>query len=51
MVDFCSIAIEGESPSIKSTSGFDVTFYNSSNSAISRTFDYQAKGYGYLESS
>ena len=30
----------------KSTSGFDVTFYNSSNSAISRTFDYQANGYG-----
>jgi hypothetical protein len=23
-----------------------VTFYNSSNSAISRTFDYQANGYG-----
>ena len=30
----------------KSTSGFDVTFYNSSNTAISRTFDYQANGYG-----
>jgi hypothetical protein len=30
----------------KSTSGFDVTFYNSSNSAISRIFDYQANGYG-----
>jgi len=30
----------------KSISGFDVTFYNSSNSAISKTFDYQANGYG-----
>jgi len=30
----------------KSTSGFDVTFYNSSNAAISRTFDYQVNGYG-----
>jgi len=32
----------------KSTSGFTITFYNSSNSAISRTFDYVAKGYGEL---
>ena len=30
----------------KSTTGFDLTFYNSSNSAISRIFDYQANGYG-----
>jgi len=30
----------------KSTSGFDITFYNSSDTAISRTFDYQANGYG-----
>jgi hypothetical protein len=32
----------------KSASGFTITFYNSSNSAISRTFDYVAKGYGEL---
>ena len=30
----------------KSTSGFDVTFYNSSNVAKSVLFDYQANGYG-----
>ena len=30
----------------KSISGFDITFYNSSNAAISKTFDYQANGYG-----
>jgi hypothetical protein len=30
----------------KSTSGFDLTFYDSTNTAISRTFDYQANGYG-----
>jgi hypothetical protein len=30
----------------KSTNGFDVTFYNSSDVAISKTFDYQVNGYG-----
>ena len=30
----------------KSTDGFDITFYNSSDVAISKTFDYQANGYG-----
>ena len=30
----------------KSVSGFTITFYNSSNSAVSRTFDYVAKGFG-----
>lgn len=30
----------------KSVSGFTITFYNSSDSAVSRTFDYVAKGYG-----
>jgi hypothetical protein len=30
----------------KSTDGFDITFYNSSDVAISRTFDYQANSYG-----
>ena len=30
----------------KSTTGFDITFYDSTNTAISRTFDYQAQGYG-----
>lgn len=30
----------------KSTSGFDVTFYNSSDVAKSISFDYQANGYG-----
>jgi hypothetical protein len=30
----------------KSVSGFTITFYNSSDTAISRTFDYVAKGYG-----
>tara|TARA_R110002153_G_scaffold253948_1_gene412244 strand:+ start:836 stop:3772 length:2937 start_codon:yes stop_codon:yes gene_type:complete len=30
----------------KTVSGFTITFYNSSDSAISRTFDYVAKGYG-----
>jgi|TARA_S200002703_G_scaffold19875_3_gene16173 hypothetical protein len=30
----------------KSVNGFDITFNNSSDTAISRTFDYQANGYG-----
>ena len=30
----------------KSRQSFDITFYNSSNTAISKTFDYQAQGYG-----
>jgi predicted phage tail protein len=30
----------------KSNTGFTITFYNSSNAAVSRTFDYLAKGYG-----
>jgi len=30
----------------KSTDGFDLTFYNSSDVAISKIFDYQANGYG-----
>ena len=30
----------------KTVSGFTITFYNSSSSAVSRTFDYVAKGYG-----
>jgi len=30
----------------KSATGFNIKFYNSSNSIISRSFDYQAKGYG-----
>ena len=30
----------------KSVSGFTITFYNSSNSAVSKTFDYVAKGFG-----
>ena len=30
----------------KSTTGFDITFYDNTNTAISRTFDYQAQGYG-----
>ena len=30
----------------KSVTGFTITFYNSSNSAVSRTFDYVAKGFG-----
>ena len=29
----------------KATTGFDVTFKNSSNSAVSKTFDYIAKGF------
>ena len=29
----------------KTISGFDVTFKNSSNSAVSRTFDFIAKGF------
>ena len=29
----------------KTITGFDVTFKNSSNSAISKTFDYIAKGF------
>lgn len=32
----------------KSASGFTITFYNSSNSIVNRTFDYVAKGYGEL---
>jgi len=30
----------------KSRTGFTITFYNSSDTAVSRTFDYVAKGYG-----
>ena len=30
----------------KSATGFNVIFKDSSNSVVSRTFDYQAKGYG-----
>ena len=30
----------------KSETGFTITFYNSSDVAIDRTFDYVAKGYG-----
>ena len=30
----------------KSATGFTITFYNSSNTAVDRTFDYVAKGYG-----
>lgn len=30
----------------KSNTGFTITFYNSSNVAVSRVFDYMAKGYG-----
>ena len=30
----------------KSATGFTITFYNSSNAAVDRTFDYVAKGYG-----
>ena len=29
----------------KTINGFDVTFKNSSNSAVSRTFDFIAKGF------
>ena len=32
----------------KSASGFTITFYNSGDSVIDRTFDYVAKGYGEL---
>lgn len=32
--------------SSKAKTGFSVTFYNSSNAVVSRTFDYQAIGYG-----
>ena len=32
----------------KSASGFTITFRNSGGSAVSRTFDYVAKGYGEL---
>lgn len=32
--------------SSKSRTGFTITFYNSSDTAVSRTFDYVAKGYG-----
>lgn len=34
----------------KSASGFTITFKNSGGSAVDRTFDYVAKGYGRLES-
>ena len=34
----------------KSVSGFTITFYNSSNSVINRTFDYVAKGFGEIAS-
>jgi hypothetical protein len=30
----------------KSKTGFSLTFYNSSNTIVSRIFDYQAIGYG-----
>lgn len=33
----------------KSASGFTIQFFNSSNTGISRTFDYVAKGYGILK--
>lgn len=32
----------------KSTTGFTVTFYNSSSTAVQRTFDWDALGYGHL---
>jgi len=32
----------------KSASGFTITFYNSGDSVVDRTFDYVAKGYGEL---
>jgi hypothetical protein len=32
----------------KSASGFTITFKNSGGTAVSRTFDYVAKGYGEL---
>jgi len=32
----------------KSASGFTITFYNSGDSVVNRTFDYVAKGYGEL---
>jgi len=32
--------------SSKSATGFNIVFKNSSNAVVSRTFDYQAKGYG-----
>tara|TARA_R110000822_G_scaffold227789_3_gene360418 strand:- start:1058 stop:3979 length:2922 start_codon:yes stop_codon:yes gene_type:complete len=35
----------------KTATGFTVKFKNSSGTVINRTFDYVAKGYGYLESS
>ena len=35
----------------KSATGFTIKFKNSSGAVIDRTFDYVAKGYGYLESS
>jgi len=33
----------------KSASGFTITFKNSGGTAVDRTFDYVAKGYGRLE--
>ena len=35
----------------KTATGFTIKFKNSSGSVVDRTFDYVAKGYGYLESS
>ena len=35
----------------KSKTGFTITFFNSSNSAIDRTFDFVAKGHGLKSSS
>ena len=34
----------------KSATGFTIKFKNSSGSVVSRSFDYVAKGYGYVES-
>jgi predicted phage tail protein len=33
----------------KSVTGFSITFRNAAGTAVSRTFDYLAKGYGYLQ--
>ena len=35
----------------KSATGFTIKFKNSSGSVVDRTFDFVAKGYGFLESS
>ena len=37
--------------SSKTVSGFTIAFVNSSGSAVDRTFDYLAKGYGLQSSS